>query len=122
MIIENKMMLPKYVPKPWGYENWITLQPEYAAKVIFIKSGHKLSLQYHNKKKETIYLHTGSCKMTTNHPDGELRTVLFNPGECFEISPGTIHRIEAINDSIIFEISTPELDDVVRLEDDYGRI
>jgi mannose-6-phosphate isomerase len=135
MIIENKMMLPKYIPKPWGYENWITIQPEYAAKIIFIKAGHKLSLQYHTKKKETIYLFQGSCKMTIDSPrdpdtpmisgtllEGELKTFLFNPGECFEIPPRKIHRIEAIHDSTIFEISTPELDDVIRIEDDYGRV
>jgi mannose-6-phosphate isomerase-like protein (cupin superfamily) len=121
MIIDNVMMFPKYVTKPWGYENWITKQPEYAAKLIFVKAGTRLSLQYHKKKKETMYLHEGSCKLTTNYPDGELRTVLFNPGEAFEIPPGTIHRLEAVNDSIIFEVSTPELDDVVRIEDDYGR-
>jgi mannose-6-phosphate isomerase-like protein (cupin superfamily) len=88
----------------------------YAGKILHINKGEKLSLQYHKKKHETMYISKGSCKVTIDD-----RTVLGNPGECFEIKPGTIHKIEAINETEIFEVSSPELDDVIRISDNYGR-
>lgn len=106
----------KYIQKPWGYEIWIAKNDKYAGKIIHINKGCKLSLQYHKIKHETLYLHSGLCNITINKI-----TSLMNPGECCEIKPGAVHRLEAVNESEIFEISTPELDDIVRLEDDYGR-
>jgi len=116
-MLKNGQLTAKYVSKPWGHESWLCENDIYAAKILHINKGARLSLQYHKVKKETLYLHTGVCKITVGD-----RTVLMGPGEVWEIPPGTIHRLEAINESEIFEVSTPELDDVVRLEDDYNRV
>ena len=107
----------KYIQKPWGHEIWLAENDKYAGKIIHINKGYRLSLQYHRIKHETLYLHSGLCNIILNDI-----TSVMNPGECQEIKLGTVHRLEAIDDSELFEISTPELDDIVRLEDDYGRI
>jgi mannose-6-phosphate isomerase len=107
----------KHIQKPWGYEIWLAENNKYAGKIIHINKGSRLSLHYHRKKHETLYLHSGLLSITINGI-----TSLMNPGECQEIKPETIHRFEAIDKSELFEVSTPELDDVVRIEDDYGRI
>jgi len=121
-MLKNGQLTTKYIEKPWGSETWICENDIYAAKILRINKGMRLSLQYHKIKKETLYLFGGLCKITINYPpDKELKTVLMGPGEVWEIPSSTIHRLEAIHDSTIFEISTPELDDVVRIEDDYGR-
>ena len=105
------------IQKPWGTETWIAGNDVYAGKILCINKGKRLSLQYHKKKHETMYISKGSCKITRGYI-----TDLAGPGECFEIKPGIVHRIEAINDTEIFEMSTSELDDIVRIEDDYGRL
>jgi mannose-6-phosphate isomerase len=107
----------KYIQKPWGYEIWLAENEKYAGKILHINKGSRFSLQYHKIKHETLYLYSGLCNITINNT-----TSLMNAGDCQEIKPGTVHRVEAINESELFEISTPELDDLVRLEDDYGRI
>lgn len=108
------------VEKPWGYElRWATTD-RYVGKVIHVNAGHALSLQYHNRKDETIYLWSG--RLLFEIQEGEtLVTREMRPGDCAHITPRTIHRMTALEDSDIFEVSTPELDDVVRLEDRYGR-
>ncbi len=108
------------VEKPWGYElRWATTD-RYVGKVIHVNAGHALSLQYHNRKDETIYLWAG--RLLFEIQEGEtLKAREMRPGECAHITPRTIHRMTALEDSDIFEVSTPELDDVVRLEDRYGR-
>ena len=108
------------VEKPWGYELHWAQTDRYVGKVIHVNAGHALSLQYHNEKDETIYLWSG--RLLFEIQEGNVlsgRELL--PGEAVHITPKTIHRMTAIEDSDIFEVSTPELHDVVRLEDRYGR-
>ena len=106
----------KRVEKPWGYELWWTVTDKYVGKLIHVNQGHSLSLQYHLKKHESMYLLAGEAEIFL---DGETRT--FHPGEAIVIPPPTRHRLTALVDIDVIEVSTPELDDVVRLEDRYGR-
>ncbi len=106
----------KRVPKPWGHEIWFAVQPEYVGKILHINKGHRYSLQYHEKKTETQYLLSGKVKFLMGKEE-----VILNPGDKLDIPPLTIHRAEAIEDSEILEVSTNDLDDVVKLADDYGR-
>ncbi len=112
--------LPRKTEKPWGYELLFALTPKYAGKLIFVRKGHRLSLQYHEKKDETIYLHQGKVLLEIEE-GGRMVSKTFSPGQSVRVPPHTRHRLEAIEDSTFFEASTTELDDVVRLEDDYGR-
>ena len=116
--MENK--LPRRTEKPWGYELLFALTPKYAGKVIFVKSGQRLSLQYHKQKDETSYIYQGKCLLEIEK-DGQMVQSELSSGASFRAAPLTKHRIKAIEDTTIFEVSTPELDDVVRLDDDYGR-
>jgi quercetin dioxygenase-like cupin family protein len=109
------------VDKPWGHELHWAITERYVGKVLHVKAGHALSLQYHNIKDETIFLWTGKLLFEIQQ-DGELVKREMLPGESVRITPHTVHRMTAIEDSDIFEVSTPELDDVVRLEDRYGRM
>jgi len=108
------------VEKPWGYELHWAKTDRYVGKLIHVNAGHALSLQYHNIKDETIYLHSGRILFEIQE-HGELQSREMRPGERVHITPKTVHRMTAIEDSDIFEVSTPELDDVVRLQDKYGR-
>ena len=108
------------VSKPWGYEIIWAHTDRYVGKVLHIDAGHALSVQYHNRKDETIYLLSGEMKYWVKLGD-ELEDVRLRQGDAFRITPGTVHYMEAITDCDILEASTPELDDVVRLEDRYGR-
>jgi quercetin dioxygenase-like cupin family protein len=108
------------VDKPWGYELHWARTDRYVGKIIHVNAGHALSLQYHNVKDETIFLWSGRLLFEIQEND-RLVAREMNPGERVHITPGTIHRMTAIEDSDILEASTPELDDVVRLEDRYGR-
>jgi len=112
--------LPQRIEKPWGYEVLFASTPRYAGKIIFIKKGHRVSLQYHRKKEESLYLYQGEAKMEIETPDGIMSSTI-QAGESIHIPPHTKHRLEAIQDSTFLEVSTPELEDVVRVEDDYGR-
>lgn len=113
----------KVVPKPWGEERWLAHTDRYAGKILVLKKGHRLSLQYHERKHEVQYVDSGRIKYTLGSVDrpGEYREVIVGPGTTVLLPPGAIHRMEALEDSRFFEVSTPELDDVVRLADDYGR-
>ena len=109
------------VDKPWGYElRWATTE-RYLGKVLHVNKGEALSLQYHERKDEYQYLVKGSVDIELGGPDGALTTYRMNAGDTLHIQPGTRHRITAVEDSDIFEVSTPEGDDVVRLSDRYGR-
>ena len=108
------------VDKPWGYELHWAKTDRYVGKIIHIDKGHALSLQYHNRKDETIMLLSGRLLFEIQE-GGQLVGHEVGPYERFHVSPGTVHRMTAIEDCDIFEVSTPELDDVVRLEDRYGR-
>ena len=115
------------VEKPWGYELHWAKTDRYVGKLIHVNAGHALSLQYHDRKDETIYLHSGRLLFEVGAPgDSEhgkrLGSREMRPGDREHITPKTVHRMTAIEDSDIFEVSTPELDDVVRLEDRYGRV
>jgi mannose-6-phosphate isomerase-like protein (cupin superfamily) len=116
-----KDKLPKKIEKPWGFELLWAHTPQYAGKLIFLKKGHRLSLQYHQKKDETLYLYEGKALFEVEGSDGPPVKSVAEPGYTVRIRPLTRHRVAALEDTILLEVSTPELDDVVRLQDDYGR-
>jgi len=111
------------VDKPWGYELWWARTDRYVGKILHVKAGESLSLQYHNVKDETILIQAGRLRFETRAAGevGPLAVKEMNPGDVFHITPGTVHRMTALDDCDIIEVSTPELNDVVRLEDRYGR-
>ena len=108
------------VSKPWGHETIWAHTDRYVGKILHIRAGHALSVQYHERKDETVYLLAGEMIYRVQQ-DGELRDVQLRVGEAFRITPGTIHQMEAVTDCDVLEASTPELDDVVRIKDRYGR-
>jgi mannose-6-phosphate isomerase len=115
-------MQTRTVKKPWGYELIYAVTDKYVGKVLHINKGESLSLQFHNKKDETIHIQKGKIKfLTSANPQTPLSEVILEPGQSFHITPKLVHRMEALEDTDILEVSTPELDDVVRLEDRYGR-
>ncbi|MEO6457871.1 MAG: cupin domain-containing protein [Chloroflexia bacterium] len=107
---------PKIVEKPWGREIWYARTDHYAGKVLEVKAGHRLSLQKHEIKEETLFLLSGKVTLTYGKD-----TYDWEPGRFVHIPPDTVHRFEAIEDSVLLEVSTPFLDDVIRIEDDYNR-
>lgn len=113
-------MLPRKVEKPWGYELIYAETEKYAGKILFVAKGHQLSRQYHKNKDETMYLYRGAAELQLQTGDKE-QVIQMSAGQSHRISPGCVHRLLAIEDCEILEVSTPELDDVVRLEDRYGR-
>ncbi|MFH0862983.1 MAG: cupin domain-containing protein [Candidatus Altiarchaeota archaeon] len=104
------------VEKPWGREIHFALEGEYVGKILEVKGGQRLSLQYHKRKKETMYLIKGRIRLTLGDEVEELGV-----GKSVTLAPGVTHRVEALEDSQIIEVSTNHLEDVVRLEDDHGR-
>lgn len=116
-----KEKFPRKIEKPWGYELLIACTANYAGKIIFVKKGHRLSLQYHREKDETLYLYEGKARIEIEGSNGQLVQSIAQPGYCFKVPPLTKHRVEAIEDTTLFEVSTPEIEDIERLEDDYGR-
>ena len=112
------------VPKPWGHETIWARTDNYVGKILHITAGHALSVQYHNVKDETVYLLSGNLIYRVWEGAGDDKKAVdvgLKIGEAFRITPGTIHQMEAITDCDILEVSTPHLDDVVRLQDRYGR-
>jgi len=113
---------PRRVEKPWGYELVWAHSERYVGKLIFVRKGEQLSLQFHNAKDETIYLQEGKIELEISEPGVRIPgSEVVAAGAAFRIRPGVIHRWRALEDSVILEVSTPEIDDVVRLEDRYGR-
>ena len=112
--------VPYRVDKPWGHELIWARTDRYVGKVLHVKAGHVLSLQYHNKKDETMHVLSGELILRTR-PATELVARAFRAGESVHIPAGLVHQIEAVVDSDVLEASTPELDDLVRLSDRYGR-
>ena len=108
------------VDKPWGFELRFVRTDRYAGKALFIKAGSQLSLQYHETKDEAFYVQSGTLDLVLGR-GAEQTVVRMKPGDSSRIPPGTIHRFRAVTDTLLFEVSTPELEDVVRLEDDFGR-
>ncbi|MEI8105073.1 MAG: cupin [Actinomycetes bacterium] len=110
------------VEKPWGHELIWALTDVYCGKVLFVKAGHSLSLQYHEQKDESWLVQSGRASLELGLVgDGSLTEQVIETGATFHYAPGTVHRVTAIEDTTILEVSTPHLDDVVRLEDAYGR-
>jgi mannose-6-phosphate isomerase-like protein (cupin superfamily) len=108
------------VDKPWGYELLWAHTGRYVGKILHINKGESLSYQYHRVKDETIRLLSGAMEMDVE-ADGQRTKLSLKPGDCLHIVPGMKHRMTAVDDCDVLEVSTPELDDVVRLEDRYGR-
>ena len=111
----------KIVEKPWGRELWIAHTERYALKIIEFNKGARSSLQYHVKKHEHIYVDRGQLQVELEDEQGDMEVVLLSPGDVIENKPGRKHRVTALEDVRLIEVSTPELDDVVRVEDDYRR-
>lgn len=109
------------VDKPWGYEEIFAATHRYVGKLLFVRAGEALSLQYHRIKDETLRVMEGTMELVSGASREQLETIRVEPGMAIRITPGTIHRMTAETDCLILEVSTPELDDVVRLEDRYGR-
>lgn len=109
------------VEKPWGYELRWAITDRYLGKILHLNKGEALSLQYHERKDEYQYLLKGAIDIELGDSDGSLVTHRMREGDTLHITPGTRHRLTAVEDTDIFEVSTPEIDDVVRLEDRYGR-
>jgi len=109
------------VDKPWGYELRWGITDRYAGKMLHVKKGEALSLQYHERKDEFQFVVKGTVDIELGGPDGALTTHRMKAGDTLHIGPGTRHRLMAVEDTDIFEVSTPEIDDVVRLDDRYGR-
>jgi mannose-6-phosphate isomerase len=112
---------PRRVDKPWGHELILAETGDYVGKLLHITRGKRLSLQYHEFKDETIHVHRGTMRFTVGPSVDALEDVTLNEGMSYHIPPGRIHRMEALTDVDVLEVSTPHLDDVVRLEDDHGR-
>jgi mannose-6-phosphate isomerase len=113
---------PRKVEKPWGYELIWAESEHYVGKVLFIKAGESLSLQFHRVKDESWLVQDGRAKLELGSAgDAMLKQEVVAAGSTFRFRPGTVHRVTALEDTTILEVSTPHLDDVVRLEDRYGR-
>lgn len=113
---------PRRVEKPWGFELIWAETEEYVGKLLHIRAGEALSLQYHEHKDETIHLLAGEMRFSAGASAEEMRDVDLCSGESFHVAPGTLHRMVAVTDCDVLEASTPHLGDVVRLEDRYGRV
>jgi mannose-6-phosphate isomerase len=110
------------VEKPWGFEEHFALAPgKYCGKALHVRAGCALSLQYHEQKEETVSVQSGKLLFEVGLADGALESFELLPGEAVHVRPGTRHRMTALVDTVVLEASTTELDDVVRLEDRYGR-
>ena len=113
--------MPELVKKPWGWENRFAITDRYLGKVIHINAGEMLSLQYHEHKDETVLVVKGVMELQLEDEQGEMQTHRLTPGMSKRIEPRKKHRMIGAEECEFFEVSTPEIDDVVRLEDKYGR-
>jgi mannose-6-phosphate isomerase len=120
MTSEAKLSDARRVEKPWGHETIWAETARYVGKILFIKRGHSLSRQYHEVKEETLRVLSGAMNLEIGAV-GAIETLRMGPGATFHVLPRTIHRMIAVEDTEVLEVSTPELHDVVRLEDAYGR-
>lgn len=111
----------RWVEKPWGHEEIFAETDGYSGKILFVRAGEALSLQYHEHKEETLRVLEGELELTAGESRDGLEVYLLTPGDVFHIPPGLIHRMVGRTDCSILEVSTAQLDDVVRLEDRYGR-
>jgi mannose-6-phosphate isomerase-like protein (cupin superfamily) len=120
--LDRWAFVPRRTDKPWGHELLWALADDYAGKILFVKAGESLSLQFHNEKDEAWYVLEGRARLELGAVgQAALNDEIILPGAAFRFTPGTMHRVTAIEDTCILEVSTPQLEDVVRLEDRYGR-
>jgi len=112
---------PRKVEKPWGWELVWAETDAYVGKLLFVRAGESLSLQYHEVKDESWLVQEGRARLELGEVGGDLEAIEIAPGDAFRLRPGTVHRVTALEDTLVVEVSTPHLDDVVRLEDRYGR-
>jgi len=115
-------VLPHEVPKPWGSELWFAHTDRYAGKILRVHAGARLSIQYHETKDETSYVLSGRVIVSQGDSPDRMVTRELGPGECWRNQPAVVHTLEAVENSEIIEVSTPQVGDVVRLEDRYGRV
>jgi mannose-6-phosphate isomerase len=120
--VERWAVAPRRVEKPWGWELIWADTELYVGKILFVRAGHSLSLQFHNEKDESWYVESGRAELELGEAgQGVLDAEVITAGAAFHYVPGTVHRVTALEDTTILEVSTPHLEDVVRLEDAYGR-
>jgi len=112
---------PRKVEKPWGWELVWAEADDYVGKLLFVRAGESLSLQYHEVKDESWLVHDGRARLELGDVGGQLETIEIAPGDAFHVRPRTVHRVTALEDTLVFEVSTTQLGDVIRLEDRYGR-
>ena len=113
--------VPRKVEKPWGWELVWAEAEAYVGKVLFVRAGESLSLQYHEVKDESWLVQEGHARLELGEVGGRLEELEIGPGDAFRLQPRTVHRVTALEDTLVIEVSTPHLRDVVRLEDRYGR-
>ncbi len=111
----------KYIHKPWGHEKIWAETNKYVGKILFVEAGKRLSLQYHEKKDETILVKAGKLLLEIGSNKNQLQQIVLLPGDAYHIKTNMVHRMSGIEDTEVIEVSTPELDDVVRIQDDFGR-
>jgi mannose-6-phosphate isomerase-like protein (cupin superfamily) len=122
MSLDRFTVRPQKVEKPWGHELIWAKADVYAGKILFVKAGHALSLQFHKQKDESWYVLDGRAELELGDAgQAVLQREVVGAGIAFHFPPGTVHRVRAVEDTTILEVSTPQLEDVVRLEDEYGR-
>ena len=112
---------PRKVEKPWGWELVWAEADDYVGKLLFVRAGESLSLQYHEVKDESWLVHDGRARLELGDVGGQLETIEIAPGDAFHVRPRTVHRVTALEDTLVFEVSTTQRDDVIRLQDRYGR-
>ena len=111
----------KIIDKPWGKEELLEINDHYMVKKLTMWKGHRCSLQYHKQKKETIYVLSGQLKIYSGSVENKLTEKIYGPNDTITLLPGTIHRMEGVEDCVYLEASTPQMEDVVRIQDDYNR-
>ena len=119
--LKFKGFFMEIIEKPWGKEEIIEINSRYMMKKLTMRKGHRCSLQYHKVKRETIYVLQGQMLISYGESQENIVSRVFGAGETITLTPGIVHRMEAIEDSVYLEASTPEMDDVIRLVDDYKR-
>ena len=119
--MSDRRTTPRRVDKPWGWELVWAETDEYVGKLLFVRAGESLSLQYHEAKDESWLVREGRARLELGEVGGELEASEIEPGDTFHFPPRTVHRVTALEDTLVVEVSTNHLTDVVRLEDGYGR-
>jgi mannose-6-phosphate isomerase len=119
--VSDRRTSPRRIDKPWGWELVWAETADYVGKLLFVRAGESLSLQYHELKDEAWLVREGRAQLELGEVGGELERSEIGPGDAFHFPPRTVHRVTALEDTLVLEVSTSHLDDVVRLEDEYGR-